>query len=267
MERARVNARRGTTCTRCKRAPRAGVVEDVDRLLRQTRIALVHDWLVTRGGSERVLEALVELLGYPPVYTLVYEPRAFAGSPISRCRVHASGLQRLPGAASHHRWLLPLMPWAIEQFDLSGYDMVISSSHAVAKGVLTRSDQLHVSYIHTPMRYAWDLYHAYLDGPALGGAEGRRRKGRGGIQWLVVAAALHYVRLWDLASAARPDVLVANSHYVAGRIWKTYRRRAHVIHPPRAGEIVVVRPGGENPGGRRGGGRPGHHRSGGHPSR
>ncbi|MEW6046605.1 MAG: hypothetical protein AB1609_08995, partial [Bacillota bacterium] len=207
------------------------------------RIAVVHDWLVTRGGSERVLEALVGLLGYPPVYTLFYQPRAFTGSPISRCRVETSGLQRLPGALSHHRLLLPLMPYAIEQFDLSGYDIVISSSHAVAKGVLTRSDQLHISYVHTPMRYAWDLYHEYLDGPAVTDPDERGREGRSGpgrrrhplrrgLKRLVTAAVLHYLRMWDLASAARPDVLVANSRYVARRIWKTYRRQAHVIHPP-----------------------------------
>ncbi len=223
-----------------------GVARTVRDGLPRARIALVHDWLVTRGGSERVLEALVELLGYPPIYTLLYKPRAFVDSPISQCRIHTSALQRLPGAASHHRWLLPLMPYAIEQFDLSGYDIVISSSHAVAKGVLTRADQLHISYIHTPMRYAWDLYHEYLRGPRhgefVGGpkhgvpgslAGGRQRGGgRFSVKRLVTAAVLHYIRLWDLASAARPDVLVANSRYVAARIWKTYRRRAHVIYPP-----------------------------------
>ncbi|WP_324717938.1 glycosyltransferase [Carboxydochorda subterranea] len=190
------------------------------------RVALVHDWLVTRGGAERVLEALVELLGYPPIYTLLHRPEAFVGSPIACCRIHTSWLQRLPGATRHHPWLLPLMPSAVEQWDLSAYDVVVSSSHAVAKGVLTRSGQVHVSYVHTPVRYAWDLYPQYMASPSL-------TKGPGAsVRRLVAAGVLHYLRLWDLASAARPDVLVANSHHVARRIWKTYRRKARVIYPP-----------------------------------
>jgi glycosyltransferase involved in cell wall biosynthesis len=114
------------------------------------------------------------------------------------------------------------MPLAVEQFDLRDYDLLISSSHAVAKGILTRPDQLHISYTHTPMRYAWDMYHEYLSGAGL------ERGLRGALARLV----LHYVRVWDANAAKRVDAFIANSAYVAQRIWKTYRRRAQVLHPP-----------------------------------
>jgi glycosyltransferase involved in cell wall biosynthesis len=136
--------------------------------------------------------------------------------------VHTSFIQHLPWANPHFRQYLPLMPLAIEQFDLSAYDLVLSSHHAVAKGVITRADQLHISYIHTPIRYAWDLQQQYLQGAGL----------NRGVKALLVQPLLHYLRLWDVACANRVDYFVANSRYVAQRIWKTYRRRATVIYPP-----------------------------------
>ncbi len=133
--------------------------------------------------------------------------------------VQTSFIQSLPWARRHFRQYLPLMPLAIEQFDFSGYDVVVSSHHAVAKGVITRADQLHISYVHTPLRYGWDLQHQYLASmtPAKGA---------------VARLILHYLRLWDVASAHRVDCFVANSRTVARRIQKTYRRTAQVVYPP-----------------------------------
>jgi glycosyltransferase involved in cell wall biosynthesis len=183
------------------------------------RVAFVHEWLVSFAGSERVLDAALELFPGAPVYTLVHDPAAVRGTEIERHPIHTSYIQRLPWGRTRHRAYLPLMPLAVERLDLRGYDVVISSSHAVAKGVLTRADQLHIGYVHSPMRYAWDLQEQYL-----------ARLGR--IRGAVARAILHYLRIWDVAAANRVDVFVANSHYIAGRIRKAYRREAHVIYPP-----------------------------------
>src|SRR6478752_3196447 len=127
------------------------------------RVAVVHDWLTVYGGAERVLEQILALLPHAELFSLIdfvpEDQRAFLGGR----KVQTSFLQRLPLARKLYRHFLPLMPLAIEQFDLSGFDLVISSSYAVAKGVITGPDQLHVSYVHSPMRYAWDLQHAYLN--------------------------------------------------------------------------------------------------------
>jgi glycosyltransferase involved in cell wall biosynthesis len=131
-------------------------------------------------------------------------------------------LQGLPGAQKHFRTYLPLMPLAIEQFDLSAYDLILSSNHAVAKGILTGPHQLHISYVHTPIRYAWDLQHQYL------AQAGLTRGIKSGLTRLI----LHYLRLWDSTSAQRVDRFVANSNFIAARLWKTYRRPATVIYPP-----------------------------------
>jgi len=136
--------------------------------------------------------------------------------------VETSFIQRLPFAERAYRYYLPFAPLAIEQFDLSDHDVVVSSSYAVAKGALTRSDQLHVSYVHSPIRYAWDLYHEYLDENGVGSR----------LRNLLARPILHYMRLYDVCTAPRVDVFVANSHHVARRIWKRYRRRPHVIYPP-----------------------------------
>jgi glycosyltransferase involved in cell wall biosynthesis len=133
--------------------------------------------------------------------------------------VRTSFLQHMPFARQMYRYYLPLMPIAIEQLDLTSYEVVISSSHAVAKGILVRPDQLHISYVHSPPRYAWDLQRDYLNVV-------------GTLQRLISLPILHYMRMWDVATTARVDVLVANSTNIAKRIWRIYRRRAHVIHPP-----------------------------------
>lgn len=141
---------------------------------------------------------------------------------IQRKKVTTSFIQKLPLARKHYRNYLSLMPLAVEQLDVSAYDIVISNSHAVAKGVITRSDQLHLCYCHSPVRYAWDLYHQYL------GEAGLRRGLRGAVAKLM----LHYLRLWDLSTVNRIDHFMANSHYIARRIRKVYRRSATVVYPP-----------------------------------
>jgi glycosyltransferase involved in cell wall biosynthesis len=186
------------------------------------RVAFVHDWLVTYAGAERVLEAMLECFPDAAIYTLVYRPENFKGTRIAEHFVRTSFIARLPGGRGNYRIYLPLMPLAVEQFDVSCYDVVISSAHAVAKGVTTCGEQLHISYVHTPIRYAWELQFQYLK-------EGGFEKG---IKGALVRLLLHYLRLWDTASAQRVDVFVANSRYVARRIWKAYRRRAKVIYPP-----------------------------------
>lgn len=186
------------------------------------RVGFVHDWLPVYAGAERVLEQMICEFPDAELYSLIdFIPEGqrdfLQGTP-----VNTSFLQHLPFVRHAYRYYLPLAPLAIEQFDLSDHDVVVSSSYAVAKGALTRSDQLHVSYVHSPIRYAWDLYHDYLR------AEGVARR----IRNLIARVVLHYIRLYDVATAPRVDVFVANSHHVARRIWNTYRRRAHVVYPP-----------------------------------
>lgn len=186
------------------------------------RVAVVHDWLTTYAGSERVVERILHLFPRADLFTLVDFLPAADRQFLADTKITTSFLQRLPLARRHYAKYLPLMPLAIEQFDLSGYDLVISSSHCVAKGVLTAADQLHVSYVHTPMRYAWDLHHQYLSGSGL----------EWGLQSMLARTMLHRLRMWDARSADRVDALVANSQFVARRIKKTYRRKSLVIHPP-----------------------------------
>ena len=186
------------------------------------RVALVHDWLTTYAGSERVLEQLITLFPSADVFTLVDTLDAPARDFLQGRPVRTSFLQHLPGVRRRFRQLLPLLPIAIEQFDLSAYDLVISSSHAVAKGVITGPDQVHVSYVHSPMRYAWDLQHQYLR---------QARLERGPVSW-AVRVALHNLRVWDASSAPRVDTFVANSRFIARRIQKAYGRSSTVVHPP-----------------------------------
>jgi glycosyltransferase involved in cell wall biosynthesis len=183
--------------------------------------ALIHEWLVTRAGAESVLESIYKL--YPgTIYTLFHDPVGIKGAPFADAPIYMSMLHRLPLAKKHHRAFLPLYPMAIEQFDLRDYNLVISSSYAVAKGVLTSSDQLHICYCHSPMRYAWDLTFQYLE------AAGLTR----GLASFAVRAVFHYIRLWDATSAMRVNEFVANSRYIAHRIWKCYNRPAAVVYPP-----------------------------------
>jgi glycosyltransferase involved in cell wall biosynthesis len=184
------------------------------------RVAIVHEWLEHRAGSERVFEALMRCWPQADLFSLVdFLPAGNARNWLQGRRVQTSALQHLPLSRHAFRYYLPLMPLLVEQFDLSTYDLVISSSHAVAKGVLTRPDQLHISYVHTPFRYAWDLTHTYL-------------RSLGPVQRILAKPVLHYLRLWDVLSAGRPDVIVANSRHVAARIRKEWRREACVVNPP-----------------------------------
>ena len=186
------------------------------------RIAVVCDWLVTYAGAERVLEQIVKLYPEADLYALVdFLPegeRAFLQGKVPG----TTFLQGMPLARKKYQSYLPLMPLAIEQLDLSGYDVVISSSHAVAKGVLTGPDQLHISYIHSPIRYAWDMQHQYLRESGLEGSF----KG-----WLA-RLILHYIRIWDSRTANGVDAFLANSRFIARRIRKCYGRDADVIYPP-----------------------------------
>lgn len=186
------------------------------------RVAVIHDWLIRYAGAERVLTEILKLFPNADVFSLVDfmsdEERQLLGGRTSS----PSFVQRLPLAKKHYRRYAILMPLAVEQFDLSPYDIVISSSHAVAKGVLVNPNQLHVSYVHTPMRYAWDLQNVYLEQTGL----------THGARSLFARIMMHYLRLWDLRTANGVDVFVANSMFVARRIAKVYRRNATVIHPP-----------------------------------
>jgi glycosyltransferase involved in cell wall biosynthesis len=185
------------------------------------KIAIVHDWFTTYAGSEKVVEQLLQIYPQAKLFSLVdFLPpgeRGFLGGR----SVQTSILQRAPLARSHFRNYLGLMPLAIEQLDLSGYELIISNCHAVSKGLLSGPGQLHISYIHSPIRYAWDMRDEYLEA-------GRVR----GLKAIVARLILHYIRGWDAAAAKRPDCLVANSHFIAGRIRKHYRRASTVIYPP-----------------------------------
>lgn len=190
--------------------------------LQKPRVAIVHDWLVTYAGAERVLEQMIQCYPEADLFSLVdFLPDNKRGF-IANKPVHTSFIQKLPKARTKYRSYLPLMALAIEQFDLSSYDLILSSSHAVAKGVLTGPDQLHISYVHSPIRYAWDLQHQYLKESRLDH----------GIKGWIARIILHYVRLWDTRTANGVDSFIANSAFVARRIFKVYRRQAQIIAPP-----------------------------------
>ena len=184
------------------------------------KIALVHDWLTGMRGGEKVLEVMCEIWPEADLYTLLHL-KGKLSPVIERLSIHTSFIQRMPRAAQWYRNYLPLMPTAIEQFDLRGYDLVLSTSHCVAKGVITQPTTCHVSYIHTPMRYVWEMFDEYF-GPHRVGAFKRA----------VISFFANYLRMWDVASADRVDDFIANSHHVAKRIAKHYQRPATVIHPP-----------------------------------
>lgn len=186
------------------------------------RVAVVHEWLVDYAGSERVLAEILRCFPQADLFALIDRvPEAQRGWLGGR-RATTTFLQNLPGVASHLGFYLPLMPIAIEQLDVTGYDLVISCSHAVAKGVIVNPDALHVSYVCSPMRYAWDQQFAYLRGERM----------ERGVRGAILRWVLHRLRLWDHRSAAGVDHFVADSHFVARRILKAYRRGAEVIYPP-----------------------------------
>ncbi len=189
---------------------------------RPLRVAVVHEWLTTFAGSETVLREILALYPQADLFTLVDFLSDADRARIFGKQAKTSFIQRLPFARKRYRGYLPLMPFAVEQFDLSAYELVISSHHAVAKGVLTGPDQLHICYCHTPIRYAWDLQHEYL------AQSGLARGFRSALARIV----LHYVRLWDMRTAAGVDHFVSNSKFIARRIRKVYGREATVIHAP-----------------------------------
>jgi glycosyltransferase involved in cell wall biosynthesis len=186
------------------------------------KIAIIHDWLVTYAGAERVLEQILNCYPGADIFSLVdflpKEQRSF----IKDKPVNVSFIQKLPKARTRYRSYLPLMPLAIEQFDLSNYDLVISSSHAIAKGVLVGPDQLHICMCYSPIRYAWDLQFQYL----------RDSKLESGLKSWLVRWLLHKFRIWDVRTANAVDHFIAISQFIDRRIEKTYRRRSTVIYPP-----------------------------------
>jgi glycosyltransferase involved in cell wall biosynthesis len=194
-------------------------------------VALVHDWLTGMRGGEKVLEALSSLFPEAPLFTLFHFPGSVSAA-IESHPIRTSFLQRAPGVRRHYRRYLPLFPAAIEELDLSGFDVVVSSSHCVAKGVVAPPDAFHLCYCHTPMRYAWDQEHAYF--PRRRGASARLR-----------SLALTALRAWDVSSAARVNLFVANSRFVARRIQTYYGRPATVVHPPVDVEFFTPAEGGE----------------------
>ena len=185
------------------------------------RIALVHDWLVTYAGAERVVEQILAVFPEADLYALVdFLPDNERFGIFKKART--SFLQHLPFARQNYRSYLPLMPFAVERFDLSAYDLILSSSHAVAKGVRKHAGQLHICYCHTPMRYAWDLREQYLRESGLDH----------GLKGAAARALLERIRSWDARTASRVDHFIANSRYISERIRRSYGRTSDVIYPP-----------------------------------
>lgn len=186
------------------------------------KVAVVCDWLVVYAGAERVLEQILNVYPDADLFCLVdFLPKGKRDF-IKNKQTRTTFIQNLPGARKHYRSYLPLMPIAIEQLDVTGYDLVISSSHCVAKGILTGPNQVHISYVHSPIRYAWDLTHQYMTEANL----------NHGIKGMMAKLILHYMRLWDTRTANGVDYFIANSKFIAKRIKKVYGREADVIYPP-----------------------------------
>lgn len=186
------------------------------------KIAVVCDWLVTYAGAEKVLEQILNIFPEADLFAVVDFLPDNQRDFIQKKKVTTTFIQHMPRARKKYRNYLPFMPIAIEQLDVSGYDIVISSSHCVAKGILTGPDQIHISYVHSPIRYAWDLQHQYLREAGL--VHGFKSK--------IARLIMHYMRIWDTRTSNGIDCFIANSHFIAKRIWKCYRRRAYVIYPP-----------------------------------
>jgi glycosyltransferase involved in cell wall biosynthesis len=192
--------------------------ERIERLrARYPRVAIVHEWLTIPGGSEDVVIELLKMFPHAELFTTIYDPSPWPEL-IKDRPVHVSWLDRIPGAKQRYPKLLPLMNGAFRAFDLSGFDLVLSSNHASAKNVRTPPGALHVCYCHTPMRYAWE--EAFLDGEV------------GSTTRVLIRPLLAWLRRQDLKGSRSPDVFVANSHHVAARIERYYGRSAEVVHPP-----------------------------------
>lgn len=195
------------------------------------RLAIVHDWLPVYGGAERVLEQMLEVYPDADVFSLIDALDDRNRSFLKGRKVKTSFVQKLPGGKRFYRHCFPLMPLAIEQFDFSGYDLVISSSYAFAKGIITGPRQLHLCYCHSPIRYAWDMQAQYL----------RESQLESGLKSWLVRWLLHSIRLWDNRTSAGVDAFMANSRFIARRIEKVYRRDATVVYPPVNVERFEVR--------------------------
>lgn len=188
--------------------------------MKEPRIAIVCDWLTSWGGAERVILAMHELYPEAPIFTSLYDEKNLPQ--FAKADVRPSFLQNIPGAEKHHQRFLGQMPAAFESFDLSEYDVVLSSSHSCAKGVITKPETVHICYCHSPTRYLWDNCHQYIRDypwPKL-------------LKRTIIPSVLHKLRVWDRAAADRVDRFIANSEFVAERIKKYYRREAEVIYPP-----------------------------------
>ncbi|WP_193068777.1 glycosyltransferase, partial [Halomonas sp. 3D7M] len=186
------------------------------------KVAIVHDWLTTWAGAEKALAELLNCFPQAEIFTTVNFLEQGANPALERHVIHTSFIQRLPFAKKRYRQYLPLMPLAVEQFDLKGFDLILSSSHAVAKGVISDPNAVHICYCYSPMRYAWDMQHQYLR---------QSGKEKGVMSWLM-RWQLHRLRQWDYISAQRVDHFVAISNYIKRRIETCYRREAEVIYPP-----------------------------------
>jgi glycosyltransferase involved in cell wall biosynthesis len=182
------------------------------------KVAIVHYWLLSMRGGEKVLEALSELYPEADIFTLVYDPDAIKGR-LKNHTIKTSFLQKIPGVKKYYQLMLPLMPLALESMDITDYDLVISSESGPAKGIIPKPDALHVCYCHSPMRYIWDHYFFY-------------HANAGFLKRLLMPVIASRLRQWDVSTSARVDRFVANSRHIANRVEKYYRRDATVIHPP-----------------------------------
>jgi glycosyltransferase involved in cell wall biosynthesis len=187
------------------------------------KVAIVHEWLTVIAGSESCFKVFTEIYPDADIFVLVSDEESVKKLDINPNRIKTSFIQRLPKSKTKWKNYLPFFPFAVEQFDLSEYDLIISSSHAVAKGVITNANQIHICYIYSPIRYAWDLYHQYLSEANL----------NEGIKGFIAKLILHYIRLWDFSTANRVDEFIPISKYIEKRVWRTYRRKSYkVIYPP-----------------------------------
>ena len=182
------------------------------------RVAIVHYWLVSMRGGEKVLEALCQLFPDADIFTHVYDP-GIESETIRKHKIVTTFINSLPRARRYYKHYLPLMPLALEQIDLRGYDLVISSESGPAKGIIPPAGAVHICYCHSPMRYVWNMFHDY-------------REQAGWFRRLMMPPLCHYLRIWDATASMRVDRFIANSATVAARIEKYYRRDAEVIHPP-----------------------------------
>ena len=184
----------------------------------EKRVAIVHYWLVSMRGGERVIERLLRMYPNADIFTHVYDPESVSAA-LKKAPIHTSFINSLPFSKRFYQYYLPLMPMALEGLDLSAYDLVISSESGPAKGIITRPDAMHLCYCHSPMRYLWDHYHQYRKEASLPAR-------------LAMPMMYHWLRQWDVSSSARVDQFVANSRFIQDRVRKVWRRESAVVHPP-----------------------------------